>query len=49
MSTFTLAVHGGSGTILKSEMTAAQEKAHLQALEEALNAGYKILENASLK
>ena len=44
MSTFTLAVHGGSGTILKSEMTAAQEKAHLQALEEALNAGYKILE-----
>ncbi len=44
MSTFTLAVHGGSGTILKNELTAAQEKAHLDGLEDALRSGYKILE-----
>lgn len=44
MSTFTLAVHGGSGTILKSELTPAQEKAHMEGLEDALRAGYTILE-----
>jgi beta-aspartyl-peptidase (threonine type) len=44
MSTFTIAVHGGSGTILKEEMTPAAEQAHLDGLEEALAAGYTILQ-----
>lgn len=44
MSVFTIAVHGGSGTILKEEMTSAQEQAHIEGLEQALAAGYKLLE-----
>ncbi len=43
-STFTIAVHGGSGTILKEEMTPEAEKAHMDGLEEALATGYAILE-----
>lgn len=44
MSVITLAVHGGSGTILKEELTPEQEAAHLEGLEQALTAGYKVLE-----
>jgi beta-aspartyl-peptidase (threonine type) len=44
MSVFTLAIHGGAGTILKEDMTADLEKAYLDALQEALNAGYAVLE-----
>lgn len=44
MALFTLAVHGGAGTILRQDMTAEKEAAYKQALEEALQAGYAILE-----
>ncbi len=40
---FTLAIHGGAGTILKSSMTADKEKAYTQALAEALRIGEQIL------
>lgn len=40
-----LAVHGGAGTILKSNMTADLEKAYKAALEESLTKGYEILRN----
>src|SRR5687768_17292831 len=38
-----LAIHGGAGTILKSEMTAELEAEYRQALEKALLAGWNIL------
>jgi len=41
---FTLAIHGGAGTILKQDMTAELEDAYMKALAEALNAGYAVLE-----
>jgi beta-aspartyl-peptidase (threonine type) len=41
---FSIAIHGGAGTILKSDMTPELEKAYLKGLEEALNAGYAVLE-----
>ena len=44
MQTISLAIHGGAGTILKEEMTPDLEKAYLHALEEALEAGYEILQ-----
>ncbi|HEU4575402.1 MAG TPA: isoaspartyl peptidase/L-asparaginase [Chitinophagaceae bacterium] len=44
MSTFTLAIHGGAGTILKEDMTPELESAYLEALENALNAGFAVLE-----
>ncbi len=44
MSKFTIAVHGGSGTILKSQMTGDQENSCLNGLSEALDAGYRFLE-----
>ena len=44
MSKFTLALHGGAGTILKEDMTADLEAAYLQGLEDALKAGYAVLE-----
>lgn len=40
---FSLAIHGGAGTILKKNMTPEKEKAYQQALNDALQAGYKIL------
>ena len=44
MSKFTIAVHGGAGTISKKSMTPEKEAAYIKALNEALTAGYKILE-----
>jgi L-asparaginase / beta-aspartyl-peptidase len=44
MSKFTIAIHGGAGTILKKNMTPALEKAYKDGLQTALNAGYSILE-----
>ena len=41
---FTIAIHGGAGTILKSEMTPALEHDYLEGLRSALNAGYLVLE-----
>ncbi len=40
-----IAIHGGAGTIRKSSMTDAMEKAYRQKLEEALQAGYAVLQN----
>ena len=40
-----LAIHGGAGTISPDAMTDAQEAAYRQALGDALDAGYAILEN----
>lgn len=42
---FALAIHGGAGTILRSKMTPALQEQYEQALEQALAAGYSVLEN----
>ncbi len=41
---FAIAIHGGAGTILKSNMTPEKEAAYNKALEEALQKGYDILD-----
>lgn len=43
MSSFSIAIHGGAGTILKEDMTEELEAAYIAALKEALDAGYAIL------
>jgi beta-aspartyl-peptidase (threonine type) len=40
----TLVIHGGAGTILKSQMSAEQEKNYTDALNAALDLGYAILD-----
>lgn len=40
---FVLVIHGGAGTILKKHMTPEKETAYTNALNEALQKGYKIL------
>ncbi len=40
---FVLVIHGGAGTILKSQMTTEKEKAYTAALNEALEKGSAIL------
>ena len=45
MEKFSIAIHGGAGTLVKGMMTPEKEKAYKKALEEALNSGYVILEN----
>ncbi len=40
---FTLAIHGGAGTILKSMLTPALETRYTSGLQDALDAGYTIL------
>ena len=44
MQKFSLAIHGGAGTIVKEDMTPELEAAYLRGLEEALAAGYAVLE-----
>jgi beta-aspartyl-peptidase (threonine type) len=44
MGRFTLVIHGGAGTILKSDMTPELEQAYVKALGEGLEAGYGVLE-----
>ncbi len=41
---FVLVIHGGAGTILKSQMSPEKEKAYTDALNEALSKGSAILE-----
>ncbi len=41
----TLAIHGGAGTILKSEMTDRLEKEYRSSLQNALRAGWEILQS----
>ncbi|MGN6436335.1 MAG: isoaspartyl peptidase/L-asparaginase family protein [Agriterribacter sp.] len=40
-----LVIHGGAGTILRSQMTAEKEKEYKDALSAALHKGYAILKN----
>ena len=40
---YTIAIHGGSGTINRSEITPEQEKQFRQGLEAAVDAGYHLL------
>ncbi len=44
MGKFTLAIHGGAGTILKSMLTPALEMKYKQGLQDALDVGYSVLE-----
>jgi L-asparaginase / beta-aspartyl-peptidase len=44
MAKFTIAVHGGAGTISKKSITPEKEAAYLKALNDATDAGYRILE-----
>lgn len=44
MQKFTLAIHGGAGTILKEDMTPELEKAYVLSLQVALDAGFAVLE-----
>ena len=44
MSRCIITIHGGAGTILRSSMTPEKEAAYRQALDEALQAGYSLLE-----
>ena len=44
MSTYTLVIHGGAGTILKKDLTDELEASYRKGLEDALNAGYALLE-----
>ena len=41
---YSIAIHGGAGTLLKGQMTAEKETAYKKALENALDKGYSILE-----
>jgi L-asparaginase / beta-aspartyl-peptidase len=41
---FAIAIHGGAGTLSRSETSAEQERAYLQGLETALDAGFAVLE-----
>jgi len=43
-----LVVHGGAGTIERSEMTLEREREHRAGLERALTAGYEILKRGGL-
>lgn len=45
MNTFSIAIHGGAGTLVKGMMTPEKEVAYKKALQEALERGYAILEN----
>ena len=45
MQKISLAIHGGAGTILKEDLTPELEIAYKKGLEDALTAGYKILED----
>ncbi len=45
MNKIALAIHGGAGTILKSRMTAELEKEYRHGLENALQAGWQIIQS----
>ena len=45
MKKYSLAIHGGAGTILKDQMTPQLEAQYRQGLQQALEAGFSILEN----
>ncbi|MCE9678589.1 isoaspartyl peptidase/L-asparaginase [Shewanella sp. AS1] len=43
-SRFSIAIHGGAGTISKANLTSAQEQAYRDKLKQAVDAGYRVLE-----
>jgi len=43
MNKFSIAIHGGAGTIMKEDITPEQEAGYRNALQESLEAGYGIL------
>jgi len=45
MKKYSLAIHGGAGTILKEDMTPELEEKYRQSLQQALDAGFSVLEN----
>ena len=45
MNTFSIAIHGGAGTLVKGMMTSELEAQYRAALKLALDAGYKLLED----
>lgn len=45
MGIISLAIHGGAGTIMKEDMTPELEKTYQEGLKEAIDKGYKVLEN----
>ena len=45
MKTFSIAIHGGAGTLVKGMMTPELEAQYKAALKDALDAGYYLLEN----
>jgi len=45
MTKFSIAIHGGAGTIIKEDMTPELEVEYRTALKESLDAGYAVLEN----
>jgi L-asparaginase / beta-aspartyl-peptidase len=45
MQKFSIAIHGGAGTILKEDMTEELEIAYREALQQSLDAGYAVLDN----
>lgn len=45
MTKISIAIHGGAGTIVKEDMTPELEVAYRNALKEAMDAGYAVLEN----
>ena len=44
MKPFSITIHGGAGTILKEDMTPELEAAYIKGLDEAVTAGYAVLE-----
>ncbi|WP_456378822.1 isoaspartyl peptidase/L-asparaginase family protein [Lutibacter sp.] len=47
-NSFAIVIHGGAGGIKRKYINKEQQKAYTQKLEEALNAGYTILENGGI-
>ena len=45
MQQYTIVIHGGAGTIVKEDMTEDLELAYKKGLQQALNAGFAVLEN----
>lgn len=44
-SKFSIAIHGGAGTLIKGQMTEEKEKNYRKTLQESLDAGYEIIKN----
>ncbi|WP_339611289.1 isoaspartyl peptidase/L-asparaginase, partial [uncultured Planktosalinus sp.] len=47
MKKYTIAIHGGAGTLVKGLMTPEKEKEYKNALEKALQLGFSLLEQGA--